>query len=77
MAIVRNLALNGFPNPGSSSDKDQDFCSFQRSNAGTPNAVLTPAFAGEIVWDSTNKVRWKATSLATNTGWRPLEAEVT
>jgi hypothetical protein len=47
-----------------------------RSNAGTPNGAITPEFVGEIIFDTTNKVRWKATGAA-NTDWRPLEAEVT
>ena len=69
MAIVVNGATPGIA-------ADVSYCTYSRSNAGTPNAVLTPAFVGEIVFDTTNKVRWKATT-ALNTGWRPLEAEVT
>lgn len=70
MAIVANRAMqeNGVV--------DKSYCTYNRTNAGTPNAVLTPEYAGEIVFDTTNKVRWKATTLA-NSGWRPMEAEVT
>lgn len=70
MAIVADKA-----SPGRALDKS--FCTYNRSNAGTPNAVLTPQYAGEIVWDTTNKVRWIAVAL-TNADWRPFnEAEVT
>lgn len=76
MPIVADLARAGAPAPGISSGLDRDYCTPSRSNAGTPNATLTPAFVGEIIFDTTNKVRWKATT-ALNTGWRPMEAEVT
>lgn len=68
MAIVHNLA-GGFP-------LDRPWHTHNRTNAGTPNAVLTPGWAGEIVFDTTNKVRWKAIAL-TNADWIPMEVEVT
>lgn len=68
MAIVANKR------DGSTSDSS--FCTYTRSGAGTPNASVTPAYAGEIYWDTTNKVRWKAINLL-NSGWRSMEAEVT
>lgn len=69
MAIVVNKAVPGDP-------VDRNYCTYDVSGAGTPNAVITPNFAGEIYWDTTNKVRWKAVNLL-NSGWRPMEAEVT
>ena len=66
MAIVPNLARQtGF--------KDQNFCSHSRENAGEPNGVLTPAFAGEIVLDTTNNCYWKAVGI-TNTSWVAITA---
>lgn len=56
---------------------DKCYSTHLRSNAGTPNAALTPLFAGEIVWDTVNKVRWRAVAL-TNADWTPHDvAEVT
>lgn len=69
MAIVVNKAR-----PGDAVDKS--FCTFNRSMAGTPNAVLTPQYIGEIVWDTTNKVRWQAVA-ATSADWRSLDVEIT
>lgn len=43
-----------------------------RSNAGEPNGVVTPAFAGEIILDTTNNRRWKATGL-TNGTWVAID----
>lgn len=70
MAIVKNRGAD----PDVSVDKN--YCTHSRSNAGTPNAALTPAFVGEIIFDTTNKVRWKAIG-ATNAEWTPLGPEVT
>ena len=39
-----------------------------RSNAGTPVSSLTPAFPGEVVLDTTNRVLWRAIGTA-NTDW--------
>lgn len=69
MAIVANLADTQFP-------IDKPLTTHNRSNAGTPNGVLTPEFVGEIVFDSTNKVRWRAIGAA-NSEWIPEQAEVT
>ena len=69
MAIVVNRARGD-------TVTDRAYCSPSRTNAGTPNAVLTPAFAGEIIFDTTNKVRWRAIGIASSE-WIPMEAEVT
>lgn len=69
MPIVANLAGIGTP-------VDKSYCTYNRSGAGTPNGSVTPQFAGEIYWDTTNKVRWKSVAM-TNADWHPLEAEVT
>jgi hypothetical protein len=55
---------------------DRPYCTRNRVSAASPNTVLTPAYVGEIVFDTTNKVRWKADGI-TNADWRPMEAEVT
>lgn len=72
MAIVANK--NGLGQPDFPIDRP--YCTHNRSNAGTPNGTLTPQYAGELVWDTTNKVRWKAIAL-TNADWEPTQAEVT
>lgn len=69
MAIVKNLANEIEP-------RDKSFCTHTRSGAGSPNSSVTPTFAGETYWDTTNKVRWRAVGL-TNADWTPLAAEVT
>lgn len=68
MAITREL--------GGNQPTDKSYFTHSRTNAGTPNGTLTPAFAGEVVWDTTNKVRWRAVAL-TNADWTPFTAEVT
>lgn len=61
MAIVKNLA-------DPTVDADKSFCSPNRTNAGEPNGSLTPAFAGEIILDTTNNCLWKAITPA-NDSW--------
>jgi len=68
MAIVGNLAEGA-----SSPAKDKSFTSYNRTNAGSPNATLTPLFSGEIVLDTTNHSLWKAMGLTNNT-WVALTA---
>ncbi len=46
-----------------------------RSNAGTPVGSLTPAFSGEIVLDTTNRVLWRGTGTSANTEWMPITQE--
>lgn len=60
MAIVVNKAGHGVV--------DKQLCTPSRNNAGTPIATLTPAFLGEIVMDTTNRVLWRAVG-ATNNNW--------
>lgn len=83
MPYVRDLSGN---NPAAGNNAggvgvglERPYCTYNRTGAGSPNAggtQITPLYLGEIYWDSTNFVRFKATAL-TNTGWRPMEAEVT
>lgn len=70
MAIVANAALAGAPNPGGT-NTDKPYNSYNRTNAGEPNASLTPQYAGEIVLDTTNNCLWKALGVA-NTTWVAL-----
>lgn len=44
---------------------------FPRTNAGTPNGVLTSFYFGETAWDSTNS-KWWAASAAQSTTWTQL-----
>lgn len=59
MAIVANK--NG------TEPLDKSFCFYNRTNAGEPNGVLTPAFAGEIVLDTNNNCLWRAVGVTNNT----------
>lgn len=47
---------------------DDPHHTYNRQNAGDPNASLTPEFTGEIVLDTTNKKLWIARDL-TNDSW--------
>lgn len=69
MAIVKNKAQQG-------ALTDPSFCSPNRTNAGSPAGTITPQYAGEIIMDTTNNVRWKAHGVGSNS-WTPMEAEVT
>lgn len=60
MAIVVDKARPGQP-------VDQPWNSPRRTNAGEPNGILTPAYAGEIVLDTTLNALWKSVGLANNT----------
>lgn len=42
-----------------------------RSNAGSPVGVLTPAFPGELVLDTTNFRVWRGYGTGTD-GWQPV-----
>lgn len=55
---------------------DKSFSTHNRTNAGAPNGTLTPEYAGEIVLDTTNHVRWRAIGTS-NASWIPEQAEVT
>jgi len=55
---------------------DPSYCTHSRTAAASPNTVLVPLFPGEIVFDTTNKVRWVAVG-KTNADWIPLGPEVT
>lgn len=45
----------------------RSYVNYSRTNAGEPNGSVTPAFAGEIVLDTTNNCLWKAMGVASNT----------
>ena len=68
MAIVANLANSGGNIPGHTSPTDNKLCTPSRANAGTPVAVLTPAFPGELVQDTTGGITYGAYGVA-NTQW--------
>jgi hypothetical protein len=61
MAIVRDLS-------GNVPQVDQAFKTYTRTSAGEPNSSLTPAFAGEIVLDTTGNALWYAAGIS-NTSW--------
>jgi hypothetical protein len=63
MATVANLG-----DAGDFSVVDPHLCDPNRVTGADPNGALTPAFAGEIVLDTTNKKLWQAQDL-TNTHW--------
>lgn len=69
MAIVANAANEIAP-------ADKSFCTPNRTNAGSPVSSVTPQYAGEIIMDTTNGVRWRAWGAA-NTNWYPLDTEIT
>jgi hypothetical protein len=60
MAIVANKGNVNEP-------IDNAYCTHTRTNAGDPNGTVVPAFAGEVILDTTTKVRWKATGTVNST----------
>ena len=60
MAIVTNLG-------NSAQVVDGSFCTHNRVNAGEPNGSIVPAYAGEIILDTTNNAYWRAMGVANNT----------
>ena len=65
MAIVANLA--------GTTPRDVPWTTWNRRNAGEPNATIVPQYAGEIILDTTNNVLWKAMGI-TNDSWVALTA---
>lgn len=53
---------------------DKSFCTPNRTNAGDPNGTLTPEYGGEIVFDETNNIRWKASGAGNHT-WYPMDPD--
>lgn len=71
MAIVPNLANID----AASSQLDNRLSSPTRSNAGSPVGSLTPAFAGEIVHDTTNRILYVAVGVSNN-DWAPTSLTI-
>ena len=65
MAIVPDIAGN--------TPLDRPYTTFNRKVAAEPNGSTVPAYAGEIVLDTTNNVLWKAMD-PTNGAWIALTA---
>lgn len=71
MAIVANKDGLGGAGPGAFTNAtDRPYASPNRTNAGTPQSVLTPMYSGEIVQDITNNVFYYAMGTS-NTSWVP------
>lgn len=70
MATVANL--DGGRVSGADRFVDSPLTKFNRENAGNPNGALTPQFVGEIIFDTTNDLRWRAAD-ATNSNWYQLD----
>lgn len=67
MAVTPDLSGN---NP-----TDVQWTTPNRNVTGTPNGVVTPLYAGEIVFDTVNIALWRAQS-TTNTSWVGLVYEI-
>lgn len=46
-----------------------------RTNAGSPSGSLTPEYPGELVYDTTNSVFYKAIGTAA-TDWQQISVEI-
>jgi hypothetical protein len=72
MATVPDLswpgAYPGIHTNGNLSAVDRNYANSNRTYAGTPNSVLTPAYSGEIMLDTVSGSYWRAGNL-TNTSW--------
>lgn len=65
MAIVRDLSGN---NPFGATKVDQKLEQPNRTGTATPIGSVTPGYVGEIYYDTTNKVSYRAYGAA-NTEW--------
>lgn len=71
MATVKDLSGNS---PiGDATDNSYD--SVQRNNAGSPVGAVTPAYVGELIFDTTNRVLFRAHGTA-NTEWEVVNRHV-
>lgn len=66
MATVADASGNS---PAGYGYTDRKLVTPTRVNAGTPIASLTPAFVGEIVYDTTNGITYRGTGTTANTQW--------
>lgn len=66
MATVVDKSENGTSVPDGAMTK------VNRTNAGTPVGSLTPRFAGELVYDSTNAVHYRGLNTSANTSWEKV-----
>ena len=65
MAVVRDLSGN---NPFGATFTDKAYEKPNRTGSATPIGSVTPDYAGELYYDSTNKVLYRAYDSA-NTEW--------
>lgn len=68
MATVADLSGNGVRTDGA-------YTKANRTNAGSPAGSLTPQYAGELVYDTTNAVMFRGTNTAANTSWEKIIRE--
>ena len=71
MATVRDLSGNNYFGTTHIDDK---LTKPNRTGTATPIGSVTPAFAGEIYYDSTNKITYRAYGSA-NTEWTVIYPE--
>lgn len=67
MAVVADKSGNG-PVTGTDGTKMKA----NRTNAGSPSGSLTPAYSGELVYDTTNGVMYRGTNISANTSWEKV-----
>lgn len=70
MATVLDSSGNGVV-----TDVDRKLTRATRTNAGTPVGSLTPTFAGEIVFDTTNNVYYRGIDVAGTSSWATFNYE--
>jgi hypothetical protein len=77
MAIVPDLSGNVPASVIGNGPTDRDYAraSFNRTNAGDPNGVLTPLYIGEVVFDTTNRTLLYALR-SDNASWVASSIEV-
>ena len=51
---------------------DNKLCKPNRTNAGTPSGSLTPRYAGELVYDTTNAATYRGVNTSANTSWEKV-----
>jgi hypothetical protein len=73
--MATTVDLSGNYPPSMPTGVDNPLSKPNRQNAGSPVGSLTPAFSGELVFDTTNRMLFTATGVS-NTSWMPVVVAV-
>lgn len=72
MATVQNKATQGAPVPGGTTPVDPKLTTVNRHIIGSPIAIITPLYPGELVQDDPDGIVYRATG-PTSADWAIVE----